>query len=97
VAGVPRAIAPDEGKAVTVTMTESTTTLDGREFLLLTDGSLLRVVSADGELIPWARYESQRAEATARRCGCGRVCGSPSSQTCGSAECIANLHRTASA
>jgi hypothetical protein len=74
-------------------MSEDTTTIAAREFLLLGDGSLLRVVSEDGELIPWARYEARRADATARRCGCGRVCGSPSAQTCGAVECVAALRR----
>jgi hypothetical protein len=49
-------------------MSEDTTTIAAREFLLLGDGSLLRVVSEDGELIPWARYEARRADATAAGC-----------------------------
>jgi hypothetical protein len=74
-------------------MADDMSTVAGREFLLLGDGSLLRVVTEGGELVPWARYEARRADATARRCGCGRVCGSPSAQTCGAAECIASLRR----
>jgi hypothetical protein len=63
------------------------------EFLACAYGVLLRVVTVDGHLIPWERWQRRELERATRRCACGRPCGSGTSRTCGSGECIARLAR----
>jgi hypothetical protein len=60
-----------------------------REFLLRPDGILARVVTVEGELVPWDEW--QRQSRPVRRCACGRVCGAPSARTCGDLECVRRL------
>jgi hypothetical protein len=62
-----------------------------REFLLRPDGILARVVTVEGELVPWDEWDRRERERNVRRCACGRVCGAPSALTCGDQECIGRL------
>ncbi len=64
---------------------------DHREFLLLGSGGLLRVVTIDGELVPWDEWKRRELEMNTRRCACGQVCAAGSARTCGSRECIDRL------
>ena len=65
--------------------------MEHREFLLLRGGGLLRVVSLEGELVPWDEWKRRELERTVRRCSCGRTCAAGSARTCGSRECIDRL------
>jgi hypothetical protein len=62
-----------------------------REFLLLHGGGLQRVVTMEGELVPWDEFKRRELEASIRRCACGRPCAAGSARTCGSRECIDRL------
>ncbi len=62
-----------------------------REFVLMRHGGLRRVITVDGELVPWDEWQRREAELNTRRCACGLVCGAGSAQTCGSRECIDRL------
>lgn len=62
-----------------------------REFLLRPDGILARVVTVEGELVPWDEWDRRERERNVRRCACGRVCGAPSARTCGDRECVDRL------
>jgi hypothetical protein len=62
-----------------------------REFLLLRGGGLLRVVSLDGELVPWDVWKRREVERSVRRCACGRICAAGSARTCGDQACIDRL------
>jgi hypothetical protein len=65
------------------------------EYLARPDGTLQRVISVPGtgypELVAYDRWQRLEFARTARRCACGAPCGSGTSRTCGSAECIARL------
>jgi hypothetical protein len=65
---------------------------EGRTFVVLGDRTLRRVLDTGTDLVAW--YPATRLQPV-RKCACGRVCGSPSSQTCGAKECIAALSRAA--
>jgi hypothetical protein len=62
-----------------------------REFLILGHGGLQRVVTIDGELVPWDEWKRRELERSVRRCACGQVCAAGSARTCGSRECIDRL------
>jgi hypothetical protein len=62
-----------------------------REFLLLRHGELRRVVTVEGELVPFEQWQRREVERTVRRCACGQVCAAGSARTCGSRECINRL------
>jgi len=62
-----------------------------REFLLLRDGELRRVITIEGELVPWDEWKRREQEMNTRRCACGQVCAAGSARTCGSRECIDRL------
>jgi hypothetical protein len=62
-----------------------------REFLLLRGGGLQRVVTMEGELVPWDEWKRRELERTVRRCACGQICAAGSARTCGSRECIDRL------
>lgn len=62
-----------------------------REFLLLRHGELRRVITIDGELVPWDEWKRRELELKTRRCACGQVCAAGSARTCGSRECIDRL------
>jgi hypothetical protein len=62
-----------------------------REFLLLRHGELRRVVTVEGELVPYEQWQRREVERTVRRCACGQVCAAGSARTCGSRECIDRL------
>jgi hypothetical protein len=62
-----------------------------REFVLLRHGELRRVVTIEGELIPWDEWKRRELERCVRRCACGQVCAAGSARTCGSRECIDQL------
>lgn len=64
---------------------------DHREFLLLRHGELRRVVTIEGELVPWDEWKRRELELKTRRCACGQVCAAGSARTCGSQECIDRL------
>jgi hypothetical protein len=66
---------------------------DGRAFVVLADRTLRRVLDTGTDLVAW--YPAAARLQPVRRCACGRVCGSASSQTCGDKECIAALSRAA--
>jgi hypothetical protein len=61
------------------------------DYLLHPDGHLSEVRDTGTELVPLAVWTRRQAEASARRCACGRRCGSASSRTCGKQACIAAL------
>ena len=65
--------------------------VEHREFLLLSSGGLLRVVTLDGELVPYDEWKRRELERSVRRCACGRICAAGSARTCGSRECIDRL------
>jgi hypothetical protein len=58
---------------------------------LLHPGGLLPVHDTGTELVALGAWLRRQEEAAARRCACGRPCGSPSARTCGGGECIAAL------
>jgi hypothetical protein len=60
-------------------------------YLLHSDGHLSEVHDTGTELVPLAAWNRRQAEASERRCACGRRLGSPSSRTCGEQACIAAL------
>ena len=62
-----------------------------REFLLTRHGELRRVVTIEGELVPWDEWKRRELERCVRRCACGQVCAAGSARTCGSRECIDRL------
>jgi hypothetical protein len=64
---------------------------NNREFLLTRDGGLRRVITLDGELVPWDEWKRRELERSVRRCACGRICAAVSARTCGSRECIDRL------
>jgi hypothetical protein len=59
----------------------------GREWLCLPDGSVIRVVTIDGELVPW---NSPRARPVLGLCACGAP-RPPTARSCGQVKCIAQL------
>ena len=65
--------------------------LDGVTDYLLHPGGLLPVHDTGTELVALGAWLRRQEEAAARRCACGKPCGSPSARTCGGAECIAAL------
>ena len=65
--------------------------LDGVTDYLLHPGGLLPVHDTGTELVALGAWLRRQEEAAARRCACGRPCGSPSARTCGGAGCIAAL------
>lgn len=65
--------------------------MNQREFLLLRGGGLQRVVTVEGELVPFDEWKRREFERTVRRCACGQVCAAGSARTCGSRECIDRL------
>lgn len=65
--------------------------LDGVTDYLLHPGGLSPVHDTGTELVALSAWLRRQEEAAARRCACGRPCGSPSARTCGGAECIAAL------
>jgi hypothetical protein len=65
--------------------------LDGVTDYLLHPGGLLPVHDTGTELVALSAWLRRQEEAAARRCACGKPCGSPTARTCGGAECIAAL------
>jgi hypothetical protein len=61
--------------------------MTGREWLCLADGSIVRVVTIAGELVPWS---SPRVRVPVCVCACGAP-RPPTAQSCGKPECVAEL------
>jgi hypothetical protein len=61
------------------------------DYLLHSDGHISEVHDTGAELVPLAAWTRHLAQASARRCACGRPCGSLSSRTCGEQACIEAL------